>query len=90
MKLPSVIVVGAGIVGCTIAYELAKKPYLLAPAINQQMLAHPATQASLRKLREFGVQVLPTGSGHQACGEVGEGRLLEPEDLLARIRECLK
>jgi phosphopantothenoylcysteine decarboxylase / phosphopantothenate---cysteine ligase len=56
-----------------------KKPFLIAPAMNQGMWNHPATQSSLQKLKSWGVQVLPTDYGHQACGDVGEGRLLEPD-----------
>jgi phosphopantothenoylcysteine synthetase/decarboxylase len=67
-----------------------KKPYLIAPAMNHQMFKHPATQASLSKLEGFGVRILPSGEGHQACGDVGEGRLLEPEQILGFIREELK
>ncbi len=68
-----------------LAYELGKKPYLLAPAMNHQMMAHPATRASLEKLSSWGVEVLETGRGNQACGETGEGRLLEPDELLALV-----
>jgi phosphopantothenoylcysteine decarboxylase/phosphopantothenate--cysteine ligase len=66
-----------------------KKPYLLAPAMNHQMFKHPATQTALGKLESYGVKVLPTGEGHQACGDVGEGRLLEPDQILEAIRKCL-
>jgi phosphopantothenoylcysteine decarboxylase/phosphopantothenate--cysteine ligase len=66
-----------------------KKPYLVAPAMNQQMFKHPATQSSLAKLESFGVKILPTGEGHQACGDVGEGRLLEPEAIVKWIGKCL-
>ena len=68
-----------------LAYPLQKKPYLIAPAMNQQMYSHPATQSSLRRLKDWGVHVLPTGSGYQACGDVGEGRLLEPDEMLEVI-----
>jgi phosphopantothenoylcysteine decarboxylase/phosphopantothenate--cysteine ligase len=51
-------------------------PVALAPAMNQQMWAHPATQANLARLRERGVQVLGPGVGDQACGDVGAGRIL--------------
>src|SRR4051812_24146469 len=72
-----------------LAYDL-KKPFLIAPAMNQQMYKHPATQNALKKLEQFGVQVLPTDEGHQACGDVGPGRLLEPEIILKSILETLK
>lgn len=66
------------------------KPYLLAPAMNEAMLAHPATRESLERLAGWGVQVLPTASGHQACGTTGQGRLLEPEQILALIEAALQ
>jgi phosphopantothenoylcysteine synthetase/decarboxylase len=68
-----------------LAYELGSKPYLVAPAMNHAMLAHPATRASLAKLESWGVRILATGSGRQACGEIGEGRLLEPEELVKQV-----
>src|SRR5450432_379641 len=52
---------------------------VLAPAMNQQMWAHAATQANLAVLRARGVSVLGPGSGGQACGEFGAGRLLEAD-----------
>jgi phosphopantothenoylcysteine synthetase/decarboxylase len=68
-----------------LAWELRRKPWWIAPAMNHAMLAHPATQANLRTLADYGVRVLPTGEGPQACGETGAGRLLEPEDLVAHV-----
>lgn len=60
-------------------------PLSIAPAMNQQMWAHPATQANLALLRQRGVQVLGPASGEQACGDVGEGRLLEPAEIVAAV-----
>ncbi|MCM2324712.1 MAG: flavoprotein [Oligoflexia bacterium] len=71
-----------------LAYDL-KKPYLIAPAMNHQMMAHPATRASLEKLQSWNVQVLSTASGYQACGDVGPGRLLEPDEIFAAIQKAL-
>jgi phosphopantothenoylcysteine decarboxylase/phosphopantothenate--cysteine ligase len=68
-----------------LAWELRKKPWWVAPAMNHAMLAHPATQANLARLASYGVRILPTAEGPQACGEVGAGRLLEPEDLVLQI-----
>ena len=48
-----------------------------------------ATLAGLSKLESWGVTVLPGESGHQACGETGAGRLLDPDALVARIQEAL-
>jgi len=81
--------IGGGILLSTyLAYDL-NKPLLIAPAMNTQMLAHPTTQTSLEILAEYGIQVLNTGSGDLACGDVGEGRLLEPEEILAAIQETI-
>ena len=60
-------------------------PVVLAPAMNQQMWAAEATQANVAILRKRGVQLLGPGSGDQACGEVGAGRMLEPADLAASL-----
>ena len=58
---------------------------VLAPAMNQQMWAHAATQANLAVLRARGVSVLGPGSGGQACGEFGAGRLLEADAIVAEL-----
>jgi len=56
-------------------------PLVVAPAMNLQMWAHPATQRNVARLREDGVSVLGPAAGDQACGETGDGRMLEAEDL---------
>lgn len=68
-----------------LAWELQKKPWWVAPAMNAAMLAHPATQASLARLRAMNVRVLDAGSGALACGETGEGRLIEPDALVLQV-----
>lgn len=60
-------------------------PLLVAPAMNRQMWMAPPTQRNIARLRADGVAVLGPGSGDQACGEVGDGRMLEPEELLDDI-----
>ena len=55
------------------------KPYLIAPAMNSKMYSHPATQLSLSKLKSWGVTILPTEVGYLACGDVGEGKMLNPD-----------
>lgn len=60
-------------------------PLLVAPAMNRQMWMAPATQRNIATLRGDGVAILGPGSGDQACGEVGDGRMLEPEELLDDI-----
>jgi phosphopantothenoylcysteine decarboxylase/phosphopantothenate--cysteine ligase len=60
-------------------------PLLLAPAMNKEMWAHPATQRNMAQLRQDGAIVLGVGQGDQACGEVGDGRMLEPDELLYEL-----
>ena len=60
-------------------------PLLVAPAMNVEMWQSPATQRNLAQIRVDGVAVLGPGSGNQACGETGIGRLLEPDELLAEV-----
>jgi phosphopantothenoylcysteine decarboxylase/phosphopantothenate--cysteine ligase len=67
-----------------------KKPYLIAPAMNRNMLAHPATKRSMSVLQGWGVKVLGTGTGRQACGDRGPGRMLEPDAVYAEILKALK
>lgn len=62
-----------------LAWELEKKPYFVAPAMNTKMWVHPATQKNKKTLEEFGVTFLPSPGGRLACGEFGAGRLLDPE-----------
>jgi phosphopantothenoylcysteine decarboxylase/phosphopantothenate--cysteine ligase len=78
-------------IGCLhLAWDLQSKPWMVAPAMNQQMWRHPATVASVRRLKEFGVRVLEPGSGPQACGDVGPGRLPEPDEIVDFILENLR
>jgi phosphopantothenoylcysteine decarboxylase/phosphopantothenate--cysteine ligase len=58
-------------------------PLAVAPAMNRLMWANPATQANVAQLRARGVHVLGPDSGSQACGETGEGRMMEPADIAA-------
>jgi phosphopantothenoylcysteine decarboxylase/phosphopantothenate--cysteine ligase len=60
-------------------------PLWVAPAMNRQMWAHPATRANVATLAGRGVQLLGPASGEQACGEFGEGRMLEPEAIAAAL-----
>lgn len=60
-------------------------PILIAPAMNQQMWLHPATQSNLALLKTRGLQILGPGVGEQACGEFGPGRMLEPSDLVSQL-----
>jgi phosphopantothenoylcysteine decarboxylase/phosphopantothenate--cysteine ligase len=58
---------------------------ILAPAMNREMYAHPATQRNIAQLRADGATVLGVGQGEQACGESGDGRMLEAEELLEEL-----
>jgi len=60
-------------------------PLLVAPAMNRQMWEHPATQRNAATLAGDGVTVIGPAAGEQACGEVGMGRMLEPEEILEAV-----
>ena len=64
-------------------YLAAAAPVLLAPAMNTNMLAHPAVRANLETLAARGVRFVEPGEGYLACGWVGKGRLAEPEAIVA-------
>lgn len=59
------------------------KPWIVAPAMNPAMWSHPATAASVEKLRKWGVHFIAPDAGRTACGETGEGRLAEPDAIVA-------
>ncbi len=63
----------------------AGKPVLYAPAMNREMWQHPATRRNVARLRADGAWISGPAAGEQACGEIGEGRMVEPEDLLQDI-----
>ncbi|TMH98391.1 MAG: bifunctional phosphopantothenoylcysteine decarboxylase/phosphopantothenate--cysteine ligase CoaBC [Betaproteobacteria bacterium] len=60
-------------------------PLLVAPTMNVQMWTNPATQRNVAQLKADGIEMLGPGSGGQACGEVGDGRMIEPEEILAAL-----
>lgn len=62
-------------------------PLVLAPAMNQQMYAQPAVQHNIQLIKQRGGIFLGPESGEQACGDIGAGRLREPEDLLQNLCE---
>ena len=64
-------------------------PIALAPAMNNKMWTNKATQANLAVIAERGMHLLGPASGDQACGEQGEGRLLEPEQILAELSQLV-
>lgn len=66
-----------------------RAPTLLAPAMNTNMLEHPATAGHLETLRARGVRIVPAGSGELACGWLGPGRLAGNEEILAAVEAAL-
>ena len=64
-----------------LARPIERCPLLLAPAMNREMWAHPATQRNVARARADGAQMLGPAAGDQACGEVGDGRMLEATEL---------
>jgi phosphopantothenoylcysteine decarboxylase len=72
-----------------LAWEVKQKPWLIAPAMNAMMWQHPATTASLERLRSWGVRVLDPVDGPHACGEGGPGRLADPEQIAADVLTVL-
>jgi phosphopantothenoylcysteine decarboxylase/phosphopantothenate--cysteine ligase len=72
-----------------LARPMQRVPLLVAPAMNREMWLHPATQRNMAQLALDGAVLLGVGNGPQACGETGDGRMLEPaeivEDLIAHL-----
>lgn len=66
-------------------YLSARCPVFVAPAMDVDMWHHPATQANLERLRQHGVHIIPVGFGELASGLVGDGRMAEPEDIVAYL-----
>ncbi len=65
------------------------KKLLMAPAMNEGMWVHPATQNNVRQLREWGVEMIGPESGWQACRTVGQGRMSEPDAIMAAVQRRL-
>lgn len=61
------------------------KPFLIAPAMNTNMYEHPATQSSIKKLKSWGIKILPVQAGYLACGDYGSGKMLEPDMIYEHI-----
>ena len=68
-----------------LARPIDKVPLLIAPAMNREMWDHPATVRNRVQLQADGCTVLGVGTGDQACGETGDGRMLEPLELLQDV-----
>ena len=71
-----------------IARPVDQVPLLLAPAMNREMWAHPATQRNLAQAVADGAVSLGVGCGTQACGETGDGRMLEPAEIVQELEAC--
>ncbi len=72
------------------AFALANRaPTMIAPAMNTNMLEHPAVAQNLETLRSRGVEVVEPGEGWLACGWMGKGRLAEPEEIVRRVEARL-
>jgi len=67
----------------------SESPLAVAPAMNNKMWKNQATQNNIRHLRSQSAQILGPGSGDQACGEQGEGRLLEPNDIVKALERLV-
>jgi phosphopantothenoylcysteine decarboxylase/phosphopantothenate--cysteine ligase len=68
----------------------SKRPVAIAPAMNQQMYANQATQDNIKILADRSVLIWGPDAGEQACGDVGPGRMLEPEAILELVVESLR
>ncbi|MCQ6265738.1 bifunctional phosphopantothenoylcysteine decarboxylase/phosphopantothenate--cysteine ligase CoaBC [Fictibacillus sp. WQ 8-8] len=62
-------------------------PIMIAPAMNVNMYQHPAVQANMQKLADYGYRFVEPGEGLLACGYIGKGRLAEPEEIIACIKD---
>jgi phosphopantothenoylcysteine decarboxylase/phosphopantothenate--cysteine ligase len=69
-----------------LAYDFSK-PFLIVPAMNTSMYKHPVTQKSIKTLSGMGIKILETASGVLACGEVGWGKLLEPDLIVQEVNQ---
>ena len=65
------------------------KPLFFAPAMNKNMLAHPAVQKNLQTLQQRGVTLVGPDAGFLACGTTGEGRMKEPEEIFTTVWDAL-
>jgi phosphopantothenoylcysteine decarboxylase/phosphopantothenate--cysteine ligase len=68
-----------------LARPIDSVPLIVAPAMNREMWANPATRRNIAQLQADGIHVLDVGQGEQACGETGDGRMLEADEILADL-----
>lgn len=74
----------------TSALLASDKPVMIAPAMNTQMWVKPSTQRNVKQLIDDGAVLIEPGSGDLACGETGQGRMAEPEAIVACVVKALK
>lgn len=67
----------------------SKAPKIIAPAMNTGMYENPVTQDNLKLLEKYGMEVITPANGWLACGDVGAGKMPEPEDLFEYILKCI-
>jgi phosphopantothenoylcysteine decarboxylase/phosphopantothenate--cysteine ligase len=67
--------------------DWAACPAVYAPAMNTRMWNHPATQANVAKLASWGARILDPELGRLACSDTGVGRMMEPDDIIKRLKE---
>lgn len=70
-----------------LSWKIKEKPYIIFPAMNENMYEHLVTQNSIKKLKEIGVRVYETSEGYLACGTKGKGRMLEPDKIVNLIEK---
>lgn len=72
-----------------LARRIHECPLLVVPAMNREMWAHPATQRNVAQIRADGATVIGPASGDQACGEIGDGRMLEAQEIFDDVEAFL-
>lgn len=77
------------LIGATYLANNFKKPYLMAPGMNVEMLNHPRVQKSIKELEGYGVYIFDTEEGLLACGDVGKGRVIDPGTVFLKIKELV-
>ena len=68
-------------------YLSARCPVFIAPAMDEDMWLHPSTRSNIKKVQEYGNHIIPVGNGELASGLIGEGRMAEPEDMVAHLTQ---
>ena len=81
---------GGSLIGALFLAHQFTKPYWIAPAMNTAMMNHPAVTENLQKLQNWGVRVFHGTEGNLACGEIGNGRVIEPEHMFDLIQKEFK